>query len=175
MKPKICKKRRRGGLNIPIGNSRETMGIRSVDCLDIRKNYFIKNLSQRWGIPFPMLSPMGGQTLNMMIIRSIGCREISVCLCFCLARNYRTSWLGTCKVRNGILLEGLVSWNNHVLNKMWGRSSTFFTPINFIVIVSSQRRWQSTYLSDSTTWRKISSSVDKTIFTPRIILLESYK
>ena len=174
IKPKRWNKRRIIGLNVPRGNIRATMGRSSRDCVDTRNNYLIPTLSQSWIITLPMLLPMGGWTLRMMSIRSIGWRERSVYLRLCLTRNYRIGWLGTYKVRNVNWVAGLVSWKNHVLNKIWRQFSIFFTPINYIVIVNSRSRWWSTSPSNSTKWRIISSNMEKFIFTPRLTL-ESFQ
>ena len=159
MKPTMWKKRRRITMNEPKGTIRATMEISSGYWMDTRKNSWIPTLSQRWIITFPMLLPMGGWTLKMVSISSIGWRARAVYLRLCLTRKYRISWFCTCKVRNGIPVSGLVGWNNHGLNKIWRRFSLFFTPINCIVVVTSRRTWQSTSPRGLTTWRRSSSSM----------------
>ena len=171
MKPKSRKKRKRSGKNSQIGTIRVTMGSSREEWVDTIKNSRIKNLIQHWSIPLPMLSPMGGSTSKMMSICYIGWKEIAVYLRICLKINYRISWLCTCKFRNGIWVTGLVSWINRELFLIWRRFSLFFTPINCIVVVTSQRRWCSTYTRDSRTWRRITRSMERmssTTIMPRL-------
>ena len=174
-KPTRWKKINRSRMNVPRGTSRATMVRNSADCIDTRNNYWIPTLIQRWIIPLPMLLPMGGWKLKMMSIRYIRWSTITVYLHLCLTRNYRISWLGSWNARNGIWVAGLAIWKNHKLNKIWRWFSLFSTLINCIVVVTSWRRWRSTYTIDSITWRRSSSSTDKISFTPRLTLLESYR
>ena len=148
MKPKRCKKRRRSSLNIPRDAIRSTMVSSSIYCVDTRNNSWIPTLIQRWSILLHMLSPMGGWTLKMIRICSIGWSTRSVYLRWSLKIKYITSWLGTCKVRKRILVAILVSWKNHGLNKLWRWFSLFFAPINCIVVATSQRRFRNNYPSN---------------------------
>ena len=109
-----------------------------------RMNYWYPTMRQRWSIPLPMLSPMGGGTLQMMSIFSIGWREIALYLLLCLIRNCWISWLCTWKVGlvHGIWGARLWSLNNHGLNKIWRLFSLFFNLIYCAVIVTLQRKWQ---------------------------------
>ena len=174
IKPKRWKKGRISGMNIQRGTRRATMGSSIRDCVDTRNNSWITTLTQRWIIPLPMLLPMGGWILKMMSIRSIGWRTRTVYLHLCLTIKYRISWVCTCKVRNGIIVSELVSWKNHGLNKIWRRFSLFFAPINYIVVVTSRRRWWTNSPSDSTTWRRCSSTMESMSSTPRIASLDRY-
>ena len=144
MKPKRWNKRRRGKINAPRGTIWATMGRISRDCVDTRLNSWNTTLIQIWRILLPMLSPMSGWAFKMMIIFSIGWREISLYLLLCLIRNCWISWLCTWKVGlvHGIWGARLWSLNNHGLNKIWGLFSLFFNLIYCTVIVTIRRRWQ---------------------------------
>ena len=144
MKPKWWNNKILGGLNITRATIRATMGRSSRDFMDTRLNSLNSNLSQHWSIPLPMLSPMGGWTLNIMSIQSIGWSSRAVYLCFCLIEQYLISWFYTCKVRlvHGTLLAWFLSWKKHELNKVWIPFSLFFTPIYYTVVVNSQKRWK---------------------------------
>ena len=122
------------------------MWISSRYCVDTRLNDWNTTLIQRWSIPLPMLSPIGGWALKIMSTRSIGWRARVVYLRLCLIRKYIISWFYTCKVRlvHGIWVVILQSCNNHGLKKNRGPFSLFFTPIYCIVVFTSQRRWQIT-------------------------------
>ena len=125
MKPKRWNKRRRSGMNIPRGTRISNMGSSKGYFMDTRNNSLIPTLRKLWSIPLPMLSPMGGLTLKMMSIRSIGWMTSAVYLRLCLTKKYRISWLGTFKVRNVIWVKGLLSWNNHRLKNMKAIQSIF--------------------------------------------------
>ena len=175
MKPKRWRIRRRSGLNATKGTIRATMGSSRGDCVDTRNNYWSPTMSQRWIIQFPTLLPMGGWTLKMTSIHSIGCRARSVYLHFCLNWKYRICWFYTCKVRNGIGVPGLLSWKNHGLFLILRWFSLFFTLINCMVVVTSWRRWRSNYPRNSTMWRRSTRSMERTSSTPRITRLDRYR
>ena len=125
MKPKRWEKRRISRPNTQRGARIATMGRSRGDCMDTRNYSWIPTLSECWSILLPMLLPRGGWTLNMMSIHSIGWSKRAVYPSLFLTIKYRISWLGTCKVRNLIQVALLVSWKNHVLNKIWRKFSIF--------------------------------------------------
>ena len=146
MKRKRQNKRRRGGLNLPRGISRANMGGRIIDYVYTRLNSWNTILIKRWSNMLPMLSLMGGWTLKMMSIRSIGWRARAVYLHLYLIRKYRISWLCTYNVRlvNVILLARLWRSKNHGLKLFWRPFSILFILIYCIVVVNSWRRWRIT-------------------------------
>ena len=176
MKPKRWNKRRICRLDVTIGTIRSTMWRSNVYCVDTRLNYLNPNLSQRSSIMLPMLSPMGGWTLNMMIIHYIRWGSRAVYLRLFLMINYITSWLYTCKVRllQRILVTRLWSWNNHGLNYFWRTFSLFFTQINRIFVVPYQRRRRINSPIVSKSWRRSTISMERMRFTRRITGLDRY-
>ena len=146
------------------------MGRNSIYCVDTRLNYLNPTLSQHWIILLPMLSQMSGWKLKMISICSIVWRAISVYLRFYLIRKYRIIWFCTCKFRlvHAIRVASLWSWKNCGLKNIW-RPFSFFNPIKCIVVVTSQRRWRMNSQSASTAWSRGTRSIERMIYTPRIM------
>ena len=129
MKPKMCNNRKICVINVPRGIRRATMGRSSREFVDTRLSSLNPTLNQRWGIPLPFLSPMGGWTLKMMSIRSIGWRTRAAYLSLWSIRKYRISWFCTCKVVlvHEIWVSELWSWKKYALKQIECHS-VYFSP-----------------------------------------------